>query len=218
MSSLVNVTKLRGHAPLSILRMNLVEKISFPASYVIGLTHHSPLSILQMKPWKCFVLSMKTSYLTSVRFHMATRDSPFHHAVGMQTFHFHFQFSFLFLILSFLACVKMKLKLSIVPPWFKLVKKWTHLRVINLCDHHAISLLSLGHVPLITSILLANHTLPLGCLPFFEEQLWRVVLLASLFTKITMFWEVLSLPKTNFYPKHYSFLKTESPLNPFQTR
>jgi len=70
-SSLVNVTKLRGHAPLSILRTNPAKKISFPVGYVIGLTHHSPFSILRMKPRKCFIYSADETILPSLsRFHM----------------------------------------------------------------------------------------------------------------------------------------------------
>ena len=102
MSSLMNVKKLRGHAPLSILRMNLVEKISFPVGYVIGLSHHSPLSIW-MKPKRCWI----TILLHHTDFHLVTGDSPFHHAGGMQTSSKH---SF-----SFQACVNMKLNPSIVP-------------------------------------------------------------------------------------------------------
>ena len=103
-SSLVNLMKLRGHAPLSIWRTNPDEKtsspveISLPVGYVIGLTHHSPWSILRTKPRKCFVYSADETILPNHNnFHMATRDSPCHHVGGMQTifisiFQFHFQF------------------------------------------------------------------------------------------------------------------------------
>ena len=102
----MNVTKLRGHAPLSILWMNLVEKISFPVGYVIGLTHHLPLSILQMKAEEVFCLLDKTILPNLSSLHMVTRDSPFHHVGDMQTFFPFSIFSFFissFLVLSFLA-------------------------------------------------------------------------------------------------------------------
>ncbi len=93
-----------SNAPLSILQTNPAEKISFPVGYVIGLSHHSPLSILQTKPRKCFFYSANETILPNhSNFHMATGDSPFHHAGGMQIFQFHFQFLVVFVISRFLV-------------------------------------------------------------------------------------------------------------------
>ena len=152
--------------------------------------HTIPLCLLWTKPRRCLSVLDETILPNHSDFHLVTGDSPLLMLGACKPFLFPFFnffliFSFFvssFLVLSFLASVKRKLKPSIVPPWFKLVKKWTHLQLNNLFDFHSISLLSLGCVPLITTIPLADHTLSLGCFILFEEQLQCVVLLASLFT------------------------------------